>query len=343
MVEKKQYNGLDVVKVTMAVLIAARHMIQIFYPVESKWRVLIGAWLSNLGVPVFFIIAGFFLFRKTDREQGEEGWRRVWSYCRRILKLYLLWSLIYLPIDFYNWYHGDRNVARGILVYIQSFFFSSTTVQLWYLPALLVACLLVWLVYVKGMKIGQILAVTGLLFCAGCICDNWYFNEQLPREMQNLLRLYVRYFLTVRNGLFYGSFFVALGLWFAKTRWKLPFWPSAAGVVLSVICMLAEVVHCSNTNMVFTSAPAAFCLFAAASAVKGKDRPIYPRLRVMSEWIYLSHVYFFYLFAWTSRWNPVSQGKKGITVSIMAPLILFAWCMARLTEKEKFRWMKKMI
>ena len=42
MVEKRQYNGLDVTKAVLAVLVALRHMIQIFYPEESKWRLEIG-------------------------------------------------------------------------------------------------------------------------------------------------------------------------------------------------------------------------------------------------------------------------------------------------------------
>ena len=33
MAEKRQYYGLDVVKVCMAVLFAARHVIKLFYPV----------------------------------------------------------------------------------------------------------------------------------------------------------------------------------------------------------------------------------------------------------------------------------------------------------------------
>ena len=34
--EKKQYCGLDLLKFIMAVLVAARHMIQVFYPAESR-------------------------------------------------------------------------------------------------------------------------------------------------------------------------------------------------------------------------------------------------------------------------------------------------------------------
>lgn len=187
MVEKRQYNGLDVTKAVLAVLVAARHMIQIFYPEESKWRLVIGAWLSNLAVPVFFITAGFFLFRKVDRQQPEAGRRAVLQYCGRILRLYLLWSVLYLPIDYYNWIHGqERNVGAAVLKYIQSFFFCSTTVQLWYLPALLAACFLVGAAYEKGMRIWQLLVIGGGLFFLGCIGDNWYWNEQLPMKMQEL-------------------------------------------------------------------------------------------------------------------------------------------------------------
>ena len=55
--EKKQYCGLDLLKFIMAILVAARHMIQVFYPAESRWRLVIGSWLSNLAVPVFCCFA----------------------------------------------------------------------------------------------------------------------------------------------------------------------------------------------------------------------------------------------------------------------------------------------
>lgn len=344
MAEKRQYNGLDVVKVLLALAVAARHMIQIFYPAESKWRLLIGAWLSNLAVPVFFIIAGFFLFGKVERQGTDAGGEAVYSYCWRILKLYLLWSVIYLPIDYSNWYHSqDREIRTAVLHYIQSLLFSSTTVQLWYLPALLTACILVWLGYRRGMRVWQLTLAGGILFIIGCIGDNWYFNEQLPGELYRFLMGYVRVFMTMRNGVFYGCFFVALGFWFATTRVRIPLGAAVAGTLVSLLLMLAEVIRCSNTNMVFSSAPAAFFLFAAASQVRLRDRKLYPRLRRMSEWIYLSHVYFFYLYAQTARWNPLPATKKGITISILVPLLLFSWCMACLSERKSFFWLKKMI
>ena len=344
MTEKRLYNGLDIVKLGLALLVAARHMIQIFYPPESKWRLLIGGCLSNLAVPVFFIIAGFFLFQKVDREQPESSRKAVFRYCGRILKLYILWSVLYLPLDYHNWYYNpDRNVGKAVFNYIQCFFFGSTTVQLWYLPAVLVACLLVWFCYQKGAKIGHLLVAGWILFTIGCMCDNWYYNHRFPEKLMELLLLYFRYFLTVRNGLFYGFFFVSLGLWFAKTKKQIPLGVGAGGFAVFVLFMFLEVRHCENVNLVFSAAPASFFLFAAAIAIPLKNRKLYPRLRGMSDWIYLSQTWFFQIYGWTAGWNPLPSTKKGITLSIMVPMVLFAWGMTMLSEKKTFRWLKKMI
>ena len=193
------------------------------------------------------------------------------------------------------------------------------------------------------MKTWKLLVVGGMLFGIGCICDNWYFNQQLPMKLQQVLNIYFKYFLTVRNGVFYGFFFVALGLWFAKTKVKIPFFGAMAGAFFCILLMLLEVRHCSNTNMVFTSAPAVFFLFSALSKVQWKNRKLYPRLRAVSEWIYLSHVYFFHFYGWAARWNPLPATKKGIAISILGPMLLFAWCMACLSEKRSFGWLKKLI
>ena len=342
MEKRKYYYGFDLLKFVMALLVAARHMIQVFYSEDSRWRVLIGSFLSNLAVPVFFIIAGFLLFRKVP-EGGKKGGRIVLSYSIRILKLYLLWSVIYWPIDIFNWYNGTAGIRETIIHYLHSFLFSSTIAQLWYLPALMLACLIVWVCYRCGFKVWQLLILTGALFCVGCIGDNWYFTERMPMKFQEFIWWYAPRFFTMRNGLFYGTFYVCLGLWFAKRKKRLPLPAAALGAVVFTALMYREVTHCFNTNMVFTAAPAAVCLVELSAALKLKARRLYPRLRAMSEWIYLSHFYFFYFFSWTVKWNPLPLTERNIALSVFVPMLLFAWVMARLAEKEKFAWVKKLI
>ena len=275
--EKKQYCGLDLLKFIMAVLVAARHMIQVFYPAESRWRLIIGSWLSNLAVPVFFIIAGFLLFRKIPDTDKKSGWPVVGRYAWRIVKLYLLWCVIYWPIDIFNWYHGTATIMETLKAYVHSFFFSSTIAQLWYLPALAVAALIVWTGYRAGLKIWMLLVLAGALFVFGCICDNWYFTERAPMKIQEFVWWYAPKFVTMRNGLFYGSFYLALGLWFSRKTWCMPVLLSLGGSVLFLALMYKEVATCFNTNMVFTAAPAAVCLteLAMRLLVQGCDTPAF--------------------------------------------------------------------
>ena len=356
--EKKQYCGLDLLKFVMAVLVAARHMIQVFYPAESRWRLVIGSWLSNLAVPIFFIIAGFLLFRKIpdigrskDADGGYScstgnktgGWSVVWRYAWRIVKLYLLWCVIYWPIDIYNWYHGTATIAETVKAYIHSFFVSSTIAQLWYLPALALACLIVWVGYRIGLKIWMLLILTGALFVFGCICDNWYFTQQAPMKIQEFVWWYAPKFVTMRNGLFYGSFYLALGLWFSRKTRRMPVLLALAGSLASLALMYKEVSTCFNTNMVFSAAPAAFFLTDLFMRAEGGYSRFFVTLRKMSEWVYFSHFYFFYFFSWTVKWNPLPLTEKNIALCIFVPMLLFAWLVSVLSGRERFSWLGKLI
>ncbi len=338
---KKQYCGLDLLKFVMAVLVAARHMIQVFYPAESRWRLLIGSWLSNLAVPVFFIIAGFLLFRKIPEKRG--GWSTVWRYAWRIVKLYVLWCVIYWPIDIYNWYHGTATIAETVKAYIHSFFVSSTIAQLWYLPALALAVLIVWTGYRLGLRVWMLLLLTGALFVFGCVCDNWYFTERAPMKIQEFVWWYAPKFVTMRNGVFYGSFYVALGLWFSRKNTRMPFLAAAAGSALFVGLMYKEVSTCYNTNMVFTAAPAAVFLTELAMRFAGSYSRFFVTLREMSEWIYFSHFYFFYFFSWTIKWNPLPLTKQNITLCIFGPMLVFALLVSLLSHWKKGQWLRRFI
>ncbi len=336
------YPGLDVLKLCMALLVAQRHIIQIFYEEGSPWRAVIGYWLSNLAVPVFFTIAGFFLFRQLDDRRPDSS--VVYRYCFRILRLYVIWSLIYLPIDIYNWYHEENHsVVSGILTYLHHFAFDSTIPQLWYLPALAFACLVVGFVYVHGIGIAPLLTGGILLFATGTIGNNWYFNQRLPEAVRDVMHLYSRYFLTMRNGLFYGIFFVALGLALAKIRRRPPFWLSASGAVASLVLTGWESMRCYETNFVFTTVFAAFFLFTTAEALRLPGGRVYPGIRKMSEWIYFAHFYFFHFLVWTRPLNPVPFTNRSITLMILIPVLIFAGLMTALSGTERGNFLKKLV
>lgn len=337
--EKTQYYGLDLLKFLMALLVAARHVIQIYYPAESRWRLVIGNWLSNLAVPVFFVIAGFLLFKKLTNTD----WTIIRRYVCRILKLYILWCIIYWPIDIYNWHQSGEPVLKTILFYFQSFLFSSTITQLWYLPALATACLIVWAGYKAGLKIWMLLLLTSLLFIFGCSYNNQYFLEHSPRKIQEFIHWYAPIFLTTRNGLFYGSLYVTLGLWFSKKQWHMPPLLAAAGSLIFLGVMYKEVSTFSNANMVFSAVPTVVCLVELAMGLKGNSSRFFLFLREQSQWIYFSHYYFIHLFSWTIHYNPLPMTKKNIMLSVLGPMFLFTFFISFLSHRQHGQWLRKLI
>lgn len=337
--EKTQYYGLDLLKFLMALLVAARHVIQIYYPAESRWRLVIGNWLSNLAVPVFFVIAGFLLFKKLTNTD----WTIIRRYVCRILKLYILWCIIYWPIDIYNWHQSGEPVLKTILFYFQSFLFSSTITQLWYLPALATACLIVWAGYKAGLKIWMLLLLTSLLFIFGCSCNNQYFLEHSPRKIQEFIHWYAPIFLTTRNGLFYGSLYVTLGLWFSKKQWHMPPLLAAAGSLIFLGVMYKEVSTFYNANMVFSAVPTVVCLVELAMGLKGTSSRFFLFLREQSQWIYFSHYYFIHLFSWTIHYNPLPMTPKNIMLSVLVPMFLFTFFISFLSHRQHGQWLRKLI
>lgn len=102
----------------------------------------------RLAVPVFALISGYFFLAALRRGQG-------WRYLRRIGAVYLLWMVIYLP--FYgpgigSWDHALRLAVFGYF-------------QLWFLPGLLLAAVLVMVLRAPRVLAGAaaVMALTGLM------------------------------------------------------------------------------------------------------------------------------------------------------------------------------------
>ena len=71
--------------------------------------------LSTIAVPTFFGITGYFSY-ESSRE-------KVMLQISRILKLYLCWSFIYLPLNYYSLRGNNQFFMLNIAKYFQNAFF----------------------------------------------------------------------------------------------------------------------------------------------------------------------------------------------------------------------------
>lgn len=162
--------------------------------------------LSRFGVPFFFIITGYyFAYQLNDRQTSL---LRLMQRVQHFLKLFLLWSLIYLSLslnvtELQN--HGYLKISfwklHALYEHPVASIFQGTAAHLWFLPALITSLALVFALNRIHPKC--ILPITMLLFVFGIVGGSYSgtrFGITLPFD--------------TRNGPFMGSLFVALGFIF---------------------------------------------------------------------------------------------------------------------------------
>lgn len=102
MIEKKNYYGIDLLKFIMAVCVVAIHT-QPLYSVQSIVVQRLFDTITSLAVPYFFSVSGFLLFSKIDADIScRKNMEVCKRYLSRVLSLYVIWNIIYLPITIFG-------------------------------------------------------------------------------------------------------------------------------------------------------------------------------------------------------------------------------------------------
>lgn len=323
-----KYNGIDLVKFICAYLVCIIH-IQPFnveaLGIESLNYFNFGLqqYLSRIAVPFYFTAAGFLLFRKIDISCLDMD--KIKKYCFKIFRLLGIWTfLLFLG-------------AKG---------------HLWYLGALALAVIIISVLIKKGLPLRYIMIISACLFVIGLLGDTYYgFIE--PLKEYGIFRLFINgyetFFRTTRNGLFFGTIFVFMGLLFAKKQIVINKGFAIGGLIVSLGAMFLEVFllkHYSNPkdyNMYICLIPVIFFLFYIASHIELKNRPIYARLRVIGLLVFFSHLFVNYLVVLAIG---IINSRTGINLIVFQFIIticlttLLAVLVERLSKREKYSWLK---
>lgn len=169
--------------------------------------------ITRFAVPFFFLTSGYFL---QPHLQSVHPLRAAWHYCKPLLQLWVVWSLLYIVIPFSPW----QVPAQGYLAVMQmqwgmllsdplNQWWVGGMVHLWFLPALILAVMVMGLAYhwqrpAWGLLLGGVLYLLALL-------GGSYAKPLLGAEWH----------LLTRNGPFFSLIFVALGVMLRHTNWRL--------------------------------------------------------------------------------------------------------------------------
>jgi len=189
--------SIDILKLGLSFLIVGLHI----FPVSGlkgisgllSYEIVNG--ITRIGVPTFFIISGYFLRNKLNDKAY------LIKYGKRILFLFIVWQLIYLPdlIRFYNL--GRFSTYDLILKLVYGYW------HLWYLLA--TVCAVVLLYYLRMKSVQQKIIVALFLFFVGYAYQLAYKTNVL-NDFQ-MLKFTYEVMGTSRNFIFMAYPFLVLG------------------------------------------------------------------------------------------------------------------------------------
>lgn len=230
-----------------------------------------------------------------------------------------------------------RSAAGNLLELARRFFLIGSYIQLWYLPATVVAVLLLYLLVTRFQwKVKGIVAAAVLLYLAG-VSHNTYrhaFDSVLPAA--NEIKLYLSVFATARNGLFFGFPFVTMGYLFRvkadRIRKSAYGWYTVFFLVLMMLeeWIITQKIGESSHDMYLMTPLVTANLFLAAAFVPVVERmgAAAKTMRELSTEIFLLHmlVYFWYKKIMEcmglDAGNHLVRYMVVVTVSVLIGLIL---------------------
>lgn len=296
---KKVYHAIDIAKFVSALLVVCIHTFP-FMDLSETMNFVVVSIVARVAVPFFFIVSAFFFYQKIDFHKDYrhvENTTVLKTYVWRLAKIYLIWTLIYLPYS-YLLMRGDGFGLVTFIRYIRDFFFTGSYYHLWFLPALMFSIVAS---YVLIFKIGfkKAVIISFALYLIG-MAGNLYADILLGLPgIATIFAQYVKLFVTTRNGLFFGMIFIVMGAYLAKHPIKAQ---TNQLSLLTGISIALYIVEClilkmsgriqDLSSMYLMLVPCVFFLFARLMRIELKPQPLYKTLRILSLLIYVSHILF---------------------------------------------------
>ena len=294
------YPGFDAVKFAMACVVVACHTLFLFDYGNGSIDTVIEV-MANAPVPYFFVVSGFLCYRGMgggiDRAESGTGGKSV-SVAKRMLTYYFLWTLLYLPLTIFGSILSGDGFLKSLLLFSQGTLFVGENYfswPLWYLLAAAVAFALIGCLQRRGTAPLRILAIAGFFLLMGFGMEAVRSFSGAPVFLSAPVELYYRVFGGVRNGLFEGFFYVALGMCLGLSEERVRSIGTLAWVILACAGFAGCFLWSPDAHLPFCVA-LSVGVFGLSMRVPSGRR--FPLARSASTAVYLLHMYFVVLFAY---------------------------------------------
>jgi len=318
----KKNQGIEQFRVLLAMMVVAIHCL----PLHRLWPdgdILITLTLFRIAVPFFFMISGYYVFSDLATQNSYPARQRVWHFIKKQLQVYLIATLLFLPLA---WYSGMLGLNMPLGTFIQTLLVNGILYHLWYFPAIITGSLLVMGLLTR-LSFKQVFFIAVGLYVVGLGGDSWSgLAAQTP--ITPFYSLIFQLLAGTRNGIFFAPLFLLLGV-LARRFAKKPASPHRYSyLMISLICLLLEsyLLHHFTTpkhDSMYVFLP--FVLLCLFPIIQQWQAPIiWKQAGRLSLWLYLLHPYTIAVTHFLSQKLPLLQNNLinyfvvlGLTIGVV--------------------------
>ena len=317
--KKQSYNSLDIAKLLMAICVVAIHT----HPLENvstQWVNAIYESIVTLAVPFFFLCSGFLLAKKMiEPYNSEENIPKIKATLLRITKMYLIWSLIYLPLAVYGYYLEQYSFVKSVVYYIRGLLLIGehyNSYPLWYLLSTIFACIFILALYKLKLSHKSVVIIGFVIIVIAFATSHLVLYEGNLPKILDLYKKVVSH-TTINGRIFFGIFYFPFGMTLAKKDLNLPVSLALFAVGFAGHTVFIQNVFISNLFLLICS----IGFFEIVLKIKLKDSSTYFVFRKMSTGVFLIHMYVWTVFYLLVYHKP-AYGALPFAVTAIVSLML---------------------
>lgn len=293
----QNHSNIDFMKYILSIIIIIVHLRPFLY-VSNQLDVTFNNIIGRICVPFFFVITGYFVGKKDDIDGNY-----INIYIKKLIPLYLVWNIIYIPIvlsnlldtsSVINNYIPNMNLLSLIICLpifiIAALLYTGFYYHLWYFPAVMLA---LWVLkkWNKKWNIKYLLLISFVLLLLGAT-ETYY--GLLPNFFKHIVDYYYHIFYTSRNFLFFGLFYIVCGYYMGNKK-KIYATNCFIKLLLSFILLIFEGMLLQNvqrldSNILLSCVPLIYYLVISIIYMNNLvNNKISHKLRNYSKYYYLIH------------------------------------------------------
>lgn len=257
---------LNIMKLLMAFFVMVVHFSP-FKTIDPLLHFISIHGFTRIAVPFFFLSSGYLL-----SEAGKISNDRLKKTLRKLVSLYLFWTLLHLPLIIIEASHFSVNESSWITL-SRSFLFEGSFLHLWYLLASIIGLIFITTL-LKWFSIKTVTLISLILFIFGVLGDSYYGFSVGLRGLSEVMNVLFQFIRTTRNGLFFAPIFLILGMLLKKYPINLSKRSITSILLITLFISMVEILWLRSLfwardyNLTFSILPLSLIVFMLSLQIK---------------------------------------------------------------------------